>query len=124
MGLRTGIFPLTGILQPVPPNHIFSALIDSGASNTCISPAVAQLLRLNPISVVPVGSATHQSILRNAYIANVALILPVLNWWFPNLMLIEFSPQTNSPYQMLLGRDILCKGSFHMSPDGHFTLAI
>jgi hypothetical protein len=74
--------------------------------------------------MVPVGSATHQSSMRNTYVADVALILPVVNWWYPSLHVIDFSPQVSSPYQMLVGRDILCKGSFHMSSDGHFTLSV
>ena len=31
---------------------------------------------------------------------------------------------TAAPYQMLLGRDILCRGTFTMSFDGHFTFSL
>jgi hypothetical protein len=117
-------FTAVGVLQALPANQIFTALIDSGASHTCVSPAVVAAVGLPVAGIVQVGSATHQGQLRNMYVADVALILPIVNWWFPNLQVIDFTPQANSPYEMLLGRDILCKGSFHMSPDGHFTFSI
>ena len=37
---------------------------------------------------------------------------------------MEFSPTGSSPFQMLIGRDIICRGILTLSFDGHFTFAI
>jgi len=41
---------------------------------------------------------------------------------FPALM--EFAAPTASPYQVLLGRDIICRGALSVSFDGHFTFSL
>lgn len=68
-------------------------------------------------------SAT-QSIPVNVYL--VDLVLPfggaalILN----SVQVMEFTPLSGSPYQMLLGRDILCRGVFTLSFDGHFSFSV
>jgi hypothetical protein len=37
---------------------------------------------------------------------------------------VEFMPQPGSGFDMLLGRDILCRGVFSMSFDGHAIFSI
>jgi hypothetical protein len=37
---------------------------------------------------------------------------------------MEFAGDPSRSFQMLLGRDILCRGTFTMSFDGHFTFSL
>jgi hypothetical protein len=108
---------------PAAPVNGFPALIDTGASSTCISPIVVQTVNLQPVGMQPMTSAT-QSIPVNVYL--VDLVLPfggaalILN----SVQVMEFTPLSGSPYQMLLGRDILCRGVFTLSFDGHFSFSV
>lgn len=129
-----GIGPLIniGVLQPgvltpaAPPTTqitTFPALIDSGASATCISPNVAQAVGLQPIGMRPMTSATH-SVPVNVYL--VDLLLPFGNAGFilPSTQVMEFAPAGGSPFQILVGRDIICRGALTISFDGHFTFSL
>jgi hypothetical protein len=50
------------------------------------------------------------------------------------MQLMEFTPagapqagessNPSSPFEILLGRDLLCRGAFTLSFDGHFTLSL
>ncbi|MBI1928060.1 aspartyl protease family protein [Candidatus Poribacteria bacterium] len=97
--------------------------MDTGASATCISSQVAQSVGLQPIGMRPMTSATH-SVPVNVYL--VDLLLPfgngvhILN----NVKVLEFIPVGGSPFQMLVGRDIICRGTFTISFDGHFTFSL
>ncbi len=101
----------------------FPALVDTGASVTCISQNVAQTVGLQTIGKRPMASATH-AVPVNAYL--VDLILPfgnaglILN----STQVMEFNPVGGSPFQMLLGRDIICKGIFTLGYDGHFSFSL
>jgi gag-polyprotein putative aspartyl protease len=101
----------------------FPALIDTGASMTCISPAVAQALALRPIGRRPMVSATH-AIPVNAYMVDLILPLGGASYVVPTIQVLEFSSHAASPFQILLGRDILCRGTLNISFDGHFTFCI
>jgi hypothetical protein len=78
----------------------YSALIDTGAQVTCIAPSVAQDLGLRPFGKRPMVSA-HDARPANCYFVDLLVHL--------------------ESFEMLLGRDLLCKGSFFMSPDGRYT---
>ena len=73
------------------------------------------------------GSATHQSVPTNTYLVDIGVPMQVGTaasiFWFGTIQVFEFSPPPNSPYQLLLGRDILCKGTLSFSFDGHFTFS-
>jgi Aspartyl protease len=101
----------------------FPALIDTGASGSCISPDVATQLHLTQIGKRPMISATHETPM-NIYL--VDLILPfggtaiALN----SVQVSEFHTPTNSPFKVIIGRDIICKGTLTISFDGHFTFCL
>lgn len=102
----------------------FSALIDTGATTTCISPPAAAQAGLRPIGMRPVASATH-IVPVNVYLAD--LVLPFGNFGLevPGAQLLEFGQAGGAAaFQMLLGRDILCRGVFTLSFDGHFSLSL
>lgn len=69
------------------------------------------------------GSATHPAVPTNTYVVDLGIIFNVI-WWIPAIQVFEFNPPANNPYQLLLGRDILCQGVFSLSFDGHFTFSV
>jgi hypothetical protein len=123
--INVGVIP-ANTFNPASPNleiKTFPALIDTGATLTCISPVVAQAVGLNPVGKRPMTSATH-SVPVNVFL--VDLLMPFGNAGFilSNTQVMEFVPHGGSPFQMLVGRDIICRGSFTMSFDGHFTISL
>lgn len=124
--ITIGILP-PGIIAPatvpVPPPIMFQALIDTGASVTCISPAIAQTVRLRPIGMRPMISATH-SVPVNVYLVDLILDFGTHGLLSRSSQVMEFAPAAGSPFQVLVGRDIICRGTFTMSFDGHFTFCL
>lgn len=101
----------------------FPALIDTGASITCISTKVAQAVNLEPMGKRPMTSATH-SIPVNIYLVDLFFPFGKAGFIQPNIQVMEFTPAGESPFQMLVGRDIICQGTFALSFDGHFTFCL
>jgi hypothetical protein len=107
----------------------FVALVDTGASKTCISKQAAQTAGLIAIGKSPMVSATHTVDMDN-YLADIFLPFGaaplggttglVIN----SISILEFNCETNCSFQILLGRDVLTKGIFTISFDGHFSFAI
>jgi hypothetical protein len=118
-----------GVINPAvpPPPNIkvtaFPALIDTGASATCISPSVAQTVGLQPIGKQPMISATG-SVPTNVYLVDLLLPFGNAGLILNSTQVMEFNPAGGSPFQMLVGRDIICQGIFTLSFDGHFSFAI
>jgi len=108
---------------PAAPLTVFPALLDTGASVTCVSPAVAQAVGLQPIGMRPMVSAT-QAVPVNAYIADLILPFGASGYVTPGAQVMEFIPITGSPFQILIGRDIICRGALTLSFDGHFTFSL
>jgi predicted aspartyl protease len=101
----------------------FPALIDTGASITCISPRIVQTVGLQPIGMRPMISATH-SVPVNAYLVDLIVVFGGAGFVLQATQVMEFSPRGNPPYEILVGRDIICRGTFSMSFDGHFSLSL
>lgn len=101
---------------------IFRALIDTGAALTCLAPSVAATVGLQPIGLRAMTSATH-AVPVNVYLVDLAIAFGNSNHIISCLQVMEFNPH-HSPFQMLLGRDVLCRGVFTMSFDGHYTLSL
>jgi len=124
--INVGVLP-TGILTPraVVSTQIttFPALIDTGASLTCISPSIAQTVGLQPIGMRAMVSAT-QAVPVNVYLVDLLLPFGAAGLLVPGTQVLEFAPGGGSPFQMLVGRDIICQGSLTISFDGHFTFCL
>jgi hypothetical protein len=117
--------------------HAVMALIDTGASITSVTAKLAQQVGLPVIAKRPIGTAGGV-VPANVYLADIAITFtvipagpigqplppaPVAAVPIPNIEVLEF--QCASPhFQMLLGRDILCRGVFHMGFDNRFTFSI
>jgi hypothetical protein len=112
--------PGATVSVPITP---FPALIDTGASMTCISPQVVQAVGLQPMGMHSMVSAT-QTIPVNVYLVDLLLPFGTAGLFQAGVQVMEFAGDPGSPFQMLLGRDILCRGTFTMSFDGHFTFSL
>jgi hypothetical protein len=67
--------------------------------------------------------ATH-SVPVNVYLVDVLLPFGNAGLLVQGKQVMEFAPAGSSPFQILVGRDILCQGTFTLSFDGHFTFSI
>jgi hypothetical protein len=105
------------------------ALIDSGASHTCVSAKVVADVGLAPLGKIPV-SGVHGSTPTNTYQFSVGFLIDPkqdatgrvtgqLHWM--QVVGTEFD-NTNCGFDVLLGRDIICRGSFSMTFNGQFSL--
>ena len=120
------VFPAGSITPTTPPKievKAFPALLDTGATNTCISTVVADAIGINPIGMQPMTSATH-IVPVNVFLVDLLLPFGSAGFIISNAQVMEFKPTMGSPFVMLLGRDIICRGALTMSFDGHFTLSL
>ncbi len=113
------------------PKAIFMpALIDTGASGTCISADAAINAGLSPFGKAQMTSASETRAM-NTYLAD--LYLPfgdptksggVTSGVMQNMRVMEFN-HAGPHFQVLLGRDIIGKGLFQMiGYDGRLTLCL
>lgn len=91
---------------------------------TCISPILAQSLGLQPIGLQSMMSATHIAVPTNLYLVDLGILFGQQVLMQQGMQVLEFACPATSPYQLLLGRDVICRGAFAMSFDGHYTLSL
>lgn len=127
---KVGATPASG--SPTQPSSAttYQALIDSGASCSCVSDKVIKAEGLVPSGKQPVGGV-HGNQATNAYqfILGIpfvqsqhvggAIAANVIG--FP-INGVEFVPMPG--FDVLLGRDVICRGSLTMTFDGHATLCL
>lgn len=101
---------------------VVNGLIDTGADNTCISPKVAASLGLQPISKIPVSGATGVAEM-NQYMIDLMLQFGPNSIPIGNHVVTGFNSHSSN-YDMLIGRDIICRGIFTMEFSGHFSFSI
>ena len=107
-----------GRAVPAPKSGI--ALIDTGASNTCIDEQAAQELGLPVIDVANMHSATHEKHPCNIY--PVQIITPIVTLNAPRAMGAALASQG---LIVLIGRDVLQNCNlFYNGPAGQFTLSL
>jgi predicted aspartyl protease len=80
------------------------ALIDTGASNTCIDDQAAQLMKLPVIDVGKMSSASHAAIPSNIYPIQIEITGFKIRFQSPRTMGAELKSQG---LLLLLGRDLL-----------------
>jgi len=124
--INIGVLP-AGLLTPTTAQTVqvtaFPALLDTGASMTCVSPNVAQTLGLQPIGMRQMVSATH-TVPVPVYLVDLVLPFGTAGFMLSGAQVMEFSPTGGSAFQILVGRDIICRGILTLSFDGHFSFAI
>ena len=109
-----------GIKLPEPISGL--ALIDTGATSTCIDETVAKQLKLPVVDVVTISSASHSKTEQNVYPVLIEVVgLPIK---FNTLRAIGVS-LANQGLQVLIGRDLLQLCTlFYNGMIGSFTLSI
>jgi predicted aspartyl protease len=96
------------------------ALIDTGASNTCIDEQAAKELGLPVIDVGSMQSASHEKYPCNIY--PVQIITPVVTLNSARTMGANLASQG---LLVLIGRDVLAACNlFYNGPSGQFTLSL
>ena len=98
------------------------ALVDTGATNTCLSPAIIKELEIAAVGKTEVlaASGIHPT---NIYRVDLMLMYGPHRLLQPDIQVTKFNAPRNSPVQALLGLDILGEGVLTVSFDGHFTLS-
>ena len=109
----------------------YQALIDTGASCTCITSKVVSDAKLTPIGKQNIGGV-HATQAVNQYQFQVGIpfgqnsLSPTgvtnVRMGFIPVVGVEFSAGTS--FDLLIGRDIICQGTFTMSFDGHAMFCI
>jgi Aspartyl protease len=108
---------------------MFAGLIDTGASVTCISANVIQHAGLQPSGKTSMSGSTGVKIVdQYTFLVGFLFGQPGPSGAISgqmNVHMVQGCEFTNHGFgfDVLIGRDILCKGSLHMSFDGHYTLA-
>ena len=102
---------------------VFAALVDTGATTTCISETVASAVNLRPTGKQPMVSAT-ETVAVNQYLVHVLLPFGTAGFVQQNLPVLSFTPHDHAPFQILLGRDIIGRGVLTVAFDGSYTFSI
>ncbi|MCY4038724.1 MAG: hypothetical protein OXF09_04620 [Hyphomicrobiales bacterium] len=112
-------------------NNFFRGLLDTGADGTDISPNVVEKLKLNPIGKGELGGVTGAKDV-NVYAFRIGFVMGRTAVSSGVETRIE-GPQEilrghefenhRTDFDVLIGRDILCKGHFSMSYDGNCLFA-
>lgn len=106
--------------QTVPTPRSGLALIDTGASNTCVDEQTAKDLGLPIIDVANMQSASHEKHSCNVY--PVQIITPIVTLNAPRPMGAALASQG---LLVLIGRDVLQNCNlFYNGPAGQFTLSL
>lgn len=117
---------LTSQNRPIPASSPGFALIDTGASRTCIDRAVLTNLGINPIGVVAVGTAGGST---QCLLFPARLTFPVFNLVidFGSVVGVDLQGQrvNESPLVALTGGDVLSRCLLiYSGTGGFFTLAL
>ena len=108
--------------KTVPPPISGLALIDTGASSTCIDDAIAQQLQLPATDVVQMVSASHASTQQNVYPVLIEVVGASIQINVPRAMGANLTPQG---LIALIGRDFLQHVTlFYNGITGQITLSM
>ena len=109
--------------------HHFSALVDTGATQTCISTKVVQAVCLTPKGKRPMLSASH-IVTANTYLFSIGFPMGIAPdprgtvsgnmFVFDTIDGMEFN-SSGAAFDVLLGMDVLSRGSLKIDFDGHFS---
>ncbi len=126
-------FSTTQTYPPTSPMNLrhYMALMDTGASHTCIGAKVIADLGLAPVGKQSVGGV-HGLQATNLFQFEVGLVFPQVplatGMMQANLAAFPASGtefvNRGCAFDVLLGRDVLCRGAFSMSFDGHAILSV
>lgn len=113
VGVSTGrVAALQQAQQPVPPPQRIRALIDTGASGSCMDPIVLRALGIQPTGVIAVNTPTTgmTPAICNQY--DVSIVIPAPNsapFQVPTTAVTEHEFFAAQGFHALIGRDILSR---------------
>lgn len=99
---------------------IAGALVDTGATKSCITKALAEKMRLLPDGSEPV-LGVHGPKTTSTY--TVGVFIAELNFILPELKVYEVG-NLNEQIQSILGMDILLQGTFQLDKQQNFTFSV
>lgn len=108
--------------QPTGEVPVFSGLLDTGADVTCISNRVASHLGLQPTGKTEVVGATGTGV-QNQYLIDLFLQFGNQYLGFTYHTVSAFGAGS-LPFDILIGRDIICAGVLTMDFAGRFTFSV
>ena len=99
--------------EPVPPTAIITALIDTGASSTCIDEAVLRSLNLTPTGTAPVTtpSTGTEPVVLSQYDVSLYIVHPSINLRLGAVPVLGTS-LASQELDALIGRDVLSQCLF------------
>jgi hypothetical protein len=112
--------------KTIPTPKIGIALIDTGATRSCVHAAIMQNLGVNPIGVAISGTAAGQ-VPHDLYPAHFAFPAARIEIDFTSVVGVNLTGQevNGKPIVALIGRDVLSLGIFvYNGLTGAFTIAI
>jgi predicted aspartyl protease len=108
--------------KPVPEPISGQALIDTGASATCIDDEAARKMQLPVIGRVTMASATHESIEKNVYPIHIQVIGANIAFGVAGAAGVDLKAQD---LLALIGRDVLSQAILvYNGADGTFAFAL
>jgi Aspartyl protease len=118
---------LTAASQAIPPVQNIRAMVDTGASGTCVDPSVFAALQLQPTGSIPMLTPSTGSTPIDTDTYDVSIIIPngvLVGLSIPNMPVSASELFAGQGFHALLGRDILqrCVLTYNGSI-GLFTLA-
>ena len=109
-----------GVPLPAPERGL--ALIDTGATSTCIDEAAAARLNLPAIDVVIIASASHASTQQNVHPIQIEVVGLPITISAPRAIAAPLAAQG---LVVLIGRDVLRHCTlFYNRPSGSFSLSV
>ncbi len=115
---------LTAQNQPIPPAVQGFALIDTGATRSCVDAQVISSLGVQPIGLIATGTAGGQ-VQQSLYPAKLRFPAEGLEIEFSSVIGVDLTGQSMAGRRIiaLVGRDVLSRCVFiYNGPGGFFTL--
>jgi hypothetical protein len=115
--------------QPIPQAQKIWALLDTGASCTCVDPSVLQALQLQPTGRTSVNTPSTGTNLHDANQYDVSFIIPGTSskhvpFVVHTLSVVEVQLLASQGFHALIGRDVLASCLLtYDGAKGEFTLA-
>jgi len=110
--------------------HMFKALVDTGATTTCITKTAADKVGLLPVGKVPVQGVSGVSF-HDTYVFKVAFAFEAIgtepDMPVASVQIFDFPIEgadlnlEQSQFDVLLGMDIISRGSLKIDGDGSFS---
>jgi hypothetical protein len=101
---------LTTVGQPIPPVVRMRALIDTGASCTCVDPSVLKRLAITPTGSIPVSSPTTGATPHTKDQYDISLLIPHpkgQSLTYETIPVVEVELLQAQGFHALIGRDVL-----------------